>query len=49
MDYKASLDTLCKAITVGVFVIFIAIGQKSFKAIENFLDENTTTIRWINR
>lgn len=33
MDYKASLDTVCKVMTAGVFVLFIAIGQMSFRAI----------------
>ena len=33
MDYKASLDTLCKVMTVGVFVLFIAIGQKNVRSI----------------
>ena len=33
MEYKASLDTLCKALTAGVFILFIAIGQKNVRAI----------------
>jgi hypothetical protein len=31
MEYKASLDTLSKVITFGVFILFIFIGQKSVK------------------
>src|SRR5437868_5275094 len=33
MDYKASLDTLSKVMTGGVFVLFIAIGQRNVRAI----------------
>jgi hypothetical protein len=33
MDYKASLDTLSKVITAGIFVLFIGFGQKNVKAI----------------
>jgi hypothetical protein len=33
MEYKASLDTLCKVMTAGVFVLFIAIGQKNVRAV----------------
>jgi len=33
MDYKASTDTLCKIITAGVLVLFIAIGQNNVRSI----------------
>ena len=33
MEYKASLDTLCKVLTVGVFVLFFAIGRKNVRAL----------------
>ncbi len=33
MEYKASLDALAKGITIGVFILFIAIGQQSVRAI----------------
>lgn len=33
MDYKSSLDTLCKIITAGVFILFLTIGQKNVRAI----------------
>jgi hypothetical protein len=31
MEYKASLDILSKALTVGVFILLIAIGQKNVR------------------
>ncbi|QPH38714.1 PH domain-containing protein [Pedobacter endophyticus] len=31
MDYKASLDTLCKGTTIGILILFIAIGQKNVR------------------
>ena len=33
MEYKASLDTFCKIITVVTTIIFIAIGQRSVREI----------------
>lgn len=33
MEYKASLDTLSKVITVGIIILFFVIGYKSIKAI----------------
>jgi hypothetical protein len=33
MEYKASLDTLCKAITAGTFVLLVAVGQSNVRAI----------------
>ena len=33
MEYSASLDTLAKGMTIGIFVLFIAIGQKSVSAL----------------
>jgi len=44
MDCKSSLDTLCKAITAGVFVLFIAIGQKSFIVIISANNDLTTIL-----
>ncbi len=37
MEYKASLDTLAKAITIGVVILFIVIGQENVRAL---LDAN---------
>jgi RAB protein geranylgeranyltransferase component A len=33
MEYKASLDTLAKGTTIGVFILFIAIAQQSVRAL----------------
>lgn len=33
MQYKASLDTLAKVMTLGVFILFIAIGQMSVRGL----------------
>ena len=33
MEYKASLDTLAKAITIGVVILFIVIGQQNVRAL----------------
>ena len=33
MEFKASLDTLSKALTAGVFILLITIGQKSVRAL----------------
>ncbi len=44
MDYKASLDTLCKVMTAGVFVLFIAIGQKNIRAILAANGDTTTVL-----
>jgi hypothetical protein len=33
MEYKASLDTLAKIITIGVVILFIVIGLQSVKAL----------------
>lgn len=43
MEYKVSLDTLAKIITIGAFILFIAIGQRSVRAIL-VAEGNTTTI-----
>lgn len=33
MEYKASLDTLAKTITIGIFILFITIGQHHLRII----------------
>jgi len=33
MEYKASLDTLAKGLTIGVFILLITIGQQSVRAL----------------
>lgn len=43
MEYKASLDTLAKGITIGVFILLIAIGQQSVRALL-VANGNTITI-----
>jgi hypothetical protein len=44
VEYKASLDSLCKVITTGVIVLFIAIGQKNVRAILITHNLNATLI-----
>ena len=43
MEYKASLDTFAKGLTIGVFILLIAIGQKSVRALL-VAEGDTTTI-----
>ena len=46
MEYKASLDTLSKVITLGVAVLFIVIGQKSVRAI--MLAQGDSITLWVH-
>lgn len=43
MKYKASLDTLAKGMTIGVFILLIAIGQISVRELTT-AEGDTTTI-----
>jgi len=43
-EYKASIDTLAKIITVGVFVLFIFLGRNNVKTLLNFNEIGTSTI-----
>ncbi|EAZ82493.1 PH domain-containing protein [Algoriphagus machipongonensis] len=42
MDYKASLDFLAKAITLGVIALFAYIGYRSYNSIEAASGDQTT-------
>lgn len=44
MEYKASLDTLAKGMTIGVFILLIAIGQKSVRALLVAQGDTTTIL-----
>jgi hypothetical protein len=44
MEYKASLDTLAKGITIGIFILLIAIGQKSVRALLVAQGDTTTIL-----
>lgn len=44
MEYKASLDTLAKGITIGVFILLIVIGQKNIKALLAAQGDTTTIL-----
>ncbi|MBK9105092.1 MAG: hypothetical protein IPL92_11135 [Saprospiraceae bacterium] len=44
MDYKASLDTLAKVMTAGVFVLFFGIGLMSVYAIRDAAGDRTTLL-----
>ncbi|MFI5222060.1 MAG: hypothetical protein ACHQK8_07030 [Bacteroidia bacterium] len=39
MEYKASLDTTSKIITIGVIIIFLAIGYRNIKALITHADD----------
>lgn len=44
MEFKASLDTLAKILTLGVILLFIFIGQKSVKQLVIAQSDNTTVL-----
>lgn len=44
MEYKASLDTLAKGMTIGVFILLIAIGQQSVRALLVAKGDTTTIL-----
>jgi hypothetical protein len=44
MEYKASLDTLAKGITIGIFILLIVIGQKSVRALLVAQGDTTTIL-----
>lgn len=44
MDFKASLDTLAKVMTFGVFILFVVIGQQSVRAILAAAGDRTTIL-----
>ena len=44
MEYKASLDTLAKVITVGVFILFAVLGYRSVKALTVSQGDTTTIL-----
>ena len=44
MNYKASLDKLAKGITIGVFIILIAIGQKNARELLAAPNDTTTIL-----
>ena len=44
MEYKASLDTLAKRITIGIFILLIVIGQKSVRTLLVAQGDTTTIL-----
>lgn len=44
MDYKASLDTVAKVMSAGVFVLFLGIGLMSVKAIRDAAGDKTAIL-----
>ena len=44
IEYKASMDTLAKILTIGVIVLFIYIGRNNVKTLLRFNEIDTTTI-----
>ena len=44
IEYKASMDTLAKILTVGVIVLFIYIGRNNVKTLLRFNEIDLTTI-----
>jgi hypothetical protein len=44
IEYKASMDTLAKILTICVIVFFIYIGRNSVKTLLRFNEIDTTTI-----
>lgn len=44
MDYKASLDTLAKVMTTGIFILFAGIGLSSINAIWHAAGDRTTIL-----
>lgn len=44
MEYKASLDTLAKGITIGVIVLLLAIGQNSIRVLLNSKGDMTANL-----
>lgn len=44
MEYKASLDTLAKGITIGIFILLIVIGQKSVRTLLVAQGDTTTIL-----
>lgn len=44
MEYKASLDTLAKVMTSGVFILFVIIGFQSINAIRHAAGDRTTLL-----
>lgn len=44
LEFKASMDTLAKIITLGVVILLVAIGQSSFRTLLKFNDIDFTTI-----
>jgi hypothetical protein len=44
MEYKASLDTLAKGLTIGVFILLVVIGQQSVRTLLDAKGDTTTIL-----